>query len=73
MPWRINSEKISPPEDGNPRLFAGPGKRVRQSEVDQREQKRAVQSAYAKLTPEQQHVIALRFGQGYSLEETAHL
>jgi RNA polymerase sigma-70 factor (ECF subfamily) len=23
------------------------------------------------LTPEQQHVLALRFGQGYSLEETA--
>lgn len=41
------------------------------SEVVSREQNRAVQSAYEKLTPEQQHVIALRFGQGYSLEETA--
>lgn len=41
------------------------------SEVDQREQRREVQSAYAKLTPEQQHVLALRFGQGCSLEETA--
>lgn len=41
------------------------------SEVDSREQNRAVQSAYLKLTPEQQHVLALRFGQGYSLEETA--
>lgn len=41
------------------------------SEVDQREQNRVVQSAYAQLTPEQQHVLALRFGQGYSLEETA--
>jgi RNA polymerase sigma-70 factor, ECF subfamily len=41
------------------------------SEVDSREQNRMVQSAYAQLTPEQQHVLALRFGQGYSIEETA--
>jgi RNA polymerase sigma-70 factor (ECF subfamily) len=41
-------------------------------EVDSREQNRMVQSAYARLTAEQQHVIALRFGQGYSLEETAN-
>ncbi len=43
------------------------------SEVDLRERNRMVQSAYAQLTPEQQHVLALRFGQGYSLEETAAL
>jgi RNA polymerase sigma-70 factor (ECF subfamily) len=30
-----------------------------------------VQEAYARLTSEQQDVLALRFGQGYSLEETA--
>ncbi len=41
------------------------------SEVDQREQNRIVNSAYAQLTPEQQNVLALRFGQGYSLDETA--
>jgi RNA polymerase sigma-70 factor, ECF subfamily len=41
------------------------------AEVDQREQKRVVNEAYAQLTAEQQHVLALRFGQGYSLEETA--
>ena len=41
------------------------------AEVDQREQNRIVNDAYAELTPEQQHVLALRFGQGYSLEETA--
>lgn len=41
------------------------------AEVDLREQNRAVQSAYARLTAEQQDVLALRFGQGYSLEETA--
>ena len=41
------------------------------SEVDSREQQRMVQSAYAGLTAEQQHVLALRFGQGYSIEETA--
>jgi len=37
---------------------------------DQREQKRNVQQAYAELTAEQQHVLALRFSQGCSLEET---
>jgi len=42
-----------------------------QMEVDLREQNRMVQSAYAQLTTEQQDVLALRFGQGYSLEETA--
>jgi RNA polymerase sigma-70 factor (ECF subfamily) len=41
------------------------------SQIDMREQNRMVQSAYAQLTSEQQHVLALRFGQGYSLEETA--
>lgn len=41
------------------------------AEVDLRERNRLFQSAYAQLTPEQQHVLALRFGQGYSLEETA--
>ncbi|MFN8400976.1 MAG: sigma-70 family RNA polymerase sigma factor [Anaerolineales bacterium] len=41
------------------------------SEVDQREQNRLVRGAYKKLTAEQQDVLALRFGQGYSLEETA--
>jgi RNA polymerase sigma-70 factor (ECF subfamily) len=41
------------------------------AEVDQREQNRIVNDAYTQLTSEQQHVLALRFGQGYSLEETA--
>lgn len=41
------------------------------TELDQREQNRCVQQAYAQLTSEQQDVLALRFGQGYSLEETA--
>jgi len=50
--------------------MADGGKSVH-AEVDLREQNRAVQTAYAQLTPEQQHVIALRFNQGYSLEETA--
>ncbi|HSM72705.1 MAG TPA: sigma-70 family RNA polymerase sigma factor [Anaerolineales bacterium] len=42
-----------------------------QLQVDVREQNRAVRTAYTQLTSEQQDVIALRFGQGYSLEETA--
>jgi len=41
------------------------------SEVDAREQNRAVKKAYTQLTAEQQHVLALRFGLGYSIEETA--
>jgi RNA polymerase sigma-70 factor (ECF subfamily) len=41
------------------------------AQFDLREQNRFVQQAYAQLTVEQQDVLALRFGQGYSLEETA--
>lgn len=41
------------------------------TEIDMREQNRMVQGAYAQLTSEQQQVLALRFGQGYSIEETA--
>jgi len=40
-------------------------------ELDLREQNRVLHSAYTQLTTEQQHVLALRFGLGYSLEETA--
>lgn len=43
------------------------------SEIDAREQNRLVLGAIAQLTDEQQHVLALRFGQGYSIEETAAL
>jgi RNA polymerase sigma-70 factor (ECF subfamily) len=43
------------------------------AEIDSREQNRLVQGAMAQLTDEQQHVLALRFGQGYSIEETAAL
>jgi len=39
--------------------------------VDMHEQNQAVKEAFAQLTHEQQHVLALRFGLGYSLEETA--
>ncbi len=50
--------------DGDPALH---------EEFDRREQKRHVQQAFARLTADQQHVLALRFGQGYSLEETARI
>ena len=43
------------------------------AEVDQREQNKMVQAAYAQLTHEQQHVLSLRFGMGYSLEEAAEI
>ena len=61
--YRRPEEEIS---ESLPDLTPGPA-----SEVDQREQNRIVNTAYAQLTSEQQHVLALRFGQGYSLEETA--
>jgi len=41
------------------------------SEIDTREKNSMVRSALTQLTEEQQHVLALRFGQGYSIEETA--
>ncbi|GAB4497019.1 MAG: sigma-70 family RNA polymerase sigma factor [Anaerolineales bacterium] len=63
-------KKYRRPEDelleSLPDLEPGPA-----SEVDQREKNRLVRDAYKKLTVEQQDVLALRFGQGYSLEETA--
>jgi len=40
-------------------------------EFDRRQQTDSVRQAYTQLTPEQQNVLALRFGEGYSLEETA--
>jgi RNA polymerase sigma-70 factor (ECF subfamily) len=61
--YRRPEEEIS---ESLPDLTPGPV-----LEVDQREQNRIVNDAYAQLTSEQQHVLALRFGQGYSLEETA--
>lgn len=43
------------------------------SEIDLREQNSVMRTALAQLTAEQQHVLVLRFGEGYSLEETAAL
>ena len=40
-------------------------------EVDLREKNRTVELAFAQLTSKQQDVLALRFGRGYSFEETA--
>lgn len=42
-------------------------------EIDRRQNADSVRQAYAQLTLEQQNVLALRFGDGYSLEETANL
>jgi RNA polymerase sigma-70 factor, ECF subfamily len=42
-------------------------------EFDRREQAQQFQTAFRQLTVEQQHVLSLRFGDGYSLEETASL
>lgn len=40
-------------------------------EVDHHEMVASVRRAYDRLTPEQQTVLALRFGDGFSLDETA--
>jgi len=40
-------------------------------EIDYRQRSDTVREAYAELTLDQQNVLALRFGSGYSLEETA--
>lgn len=40
-------------------------------ELDRREQASSVRNALSQLTNEQQDVLSLRFGNGYSLEETA--
>lgn len=42
-------------------------------EVEARDRTHMVARALTHLTTEQQHVLALRFGQGFSLEETAAL
>ena len=42
------------------------------ADVEQRERERNLKDAMSKLTEEQQNVLTLRFGQGYSLEETAN-
>ncbi len=42
-------------------------------EYDRHEQVLNFRKAFSKLTSDQQHVLSLRFGEGYSLEETASL
>ena len=42
-------------------------------DYEQKERERRLKSAMSMLTDEQQNVLTLRFGQGYSLEETASL
>lgn len=61
--YRRQEEEVS---ESLPDLQPGPA-----TETDQREQGRLLKDAMSKLTDEQQHVLTLRFNQGYSLEETA--
>jgi len=49
--------------------FAAPG--TTSAEAEHNLQARAVRTALRQLTPEQQHALALRFGEGLSVEETA--
>jgi RNA polymerase sigma-70 factor (ECF subfamily) len=41
------------------------------NQVEKRDSAEALQSALVQLTEDQQQVLTLRFGQGFSLEETA--
>jgi RNA polymerase sigma-70 factor (ECF subfamily) len=43
------------------------------AQAEQNERQADVRRALLRLTPEQQHVLSLRFGSGLSLEETAQL
>ena len=43
------------------------------SQAEQLERIHSVQAAFARLTPEQRHVLALRLGNGFSVKETASL
>jgi RNA polymerase sigma-70 factor (ECF subfamily) len=49
--------------------FAAPGSAS--AEAEQRVQAQTVRAAMRQLTAEQQHALALRFGEGLSVEETA--
>jgi RNA polymerase sigma-70 factor (ECF subfamily) len=40
-------------------------------QYEEAERRREFKRAYSQLTAEQQHVLALRFGEGFTLEETA--
>jgi len=55
------SDEIPAP-NGNPRL-----------QVEKSAQRAELQAALRQLTPEQQHVLALRFGSGCSLADTAEI
>lgn len=65
-------KKYRHPEDEIPASLPDPEPDIT-AQLDFREQNRNVKEALLKLTAEQQHVLSLRFGQGYSLEETAYL
>lgn len=54
----------STPDDSVPSL---------RDEIDRRDKFDSIHAAYLQLTPDQQDVLALRFGDGYSLEETARV
>jgi RNA polymerase sigma-70 factor (ECF subfamily) len=43
------------------------------AQLDRRAQTDDIKTALSNLTAEQQHVLSLRFGQGYSIDETAYL
>lgn len=65
-------KKYRHPEDEIPASLSD-GQPALALQVDQRLQQQVMKQALRKLTEEQQNVLAFRFGQGYSIEETATL
>ena len=63
--YKRPSEELS---DDIPATSPGPG-----ALIEMTQKHASVRTALLKLTPDQQNVLALRFGSGYSLEETANV
>lgn len=61
------------PTEGLPEMMVDDFSASVTDEVEHRQKTDAVRMAFTQLTSEQQHVLSLRFGDGYSLEETASL
>lgn len=60
-PMEISTDEVHIPEGGPAEAF------------ERKEKQDAIRAALRRLTPDQQHVLALRFGDEHSLEETAAL
>ena len=65
-------EKTNTPDCRHPDRFPCSQRRQRIREIlESKEKRQNIRAALKKLTPAQQNILALRFGVGYSLEQTA--